>query len=66
MPVVVHHWICQQFDDVPEFPVIKTQMGPKHRAAPLLSSLSGSIRSTDTMVGTRQCFSNGNNAFKHG
>ena len=34
VPVVVHHWICQQFDDVPEFPVIKTQMGPKHRAAP--------------------------------
>ena len=39
-------------------------MGPKHRAFPLLSSLWSSIRSTHTIVGTRQCFFNGNSAFK--
>ena len=50
-----------------EFPVIKTlKWGLKIEQLPLLSSLSGSIRSTDTMVWTRQCFSNGNNAFKCG
>ena len=50
-----------------EFPVIKTlKWGLKIEQQPLLSSLSGSIRSTATMVWTRQCFSNGKNAFKCG
>ena len=68
----IFHCVCSSSldlstaDYVPEFPAIKTQMGPKHRAFPLLSSLWSSIRSTHTIVGTRQCFFNGNSAFRWG